>query len=49
MIQLNNLQKVINQSTALDIADFRVKSGEIAALVGPVGSGKEILFQLLIG
>ncbi len=49
MIQLNNLQKVINQRTALDIADFRVASGEITAVVGPTGSGKDVLFQLLIG
>jgi ABC-2 type transport system ATP-binding protein len=49
MIVLENLQKVINQNTAIDIESLIVKAGETAALVGPVDSGKEILLELLVG
>ena len=49
MIQLKNLQKVINQKTVIDIDSLTVKAGEIAGLVGPVGSGKGTLFELLTG
>ena len=49
MIELENLQKVIDQKTVIDIEALRVKAGEIAALVGPVGSGKDTLFELLTG
>ena len=49
MIELKKTQKVIDQNTVVDIEAFNVKAGEIAALVGPVGSGKEVLFELLTG
>ena len=49
MIELSNLQKVIDQATVIDIPALQVKAGSAAALVGPVDSGKEILFQLLTG
>ncbi len=49
MIELKDLQKVIEQKTELDIESLDVKAGEIAALVGPVDSGKDILLDLLIG
>ncbi len=49
MIVLTDLQKVQNQTTVIDIPSLEVKAGEIAALVGPVDSGKDILFQLLTG
>jgi ABC-2 type transport system ATP-binding protein len=49
MILLTNLQKVIDQSTVIDIPALEVKAGEVAALVGVVDSGKDVLFQLLIG
>jgi len=49
MIALRNLQKIVNQSTVLDIETLVAPDGEITALVGPPGSGKEILFDLLIG
>ena len=49
MITLTNLQKVVDQTTVIDIPSLEVKAGEIAALVGPVDSGKDVLFQLLTG
>lgn len=49
MIELESLQKVIDQKTVLDIETLSVKAGEIAALLGPVDSGKDTLFELLTG
>jgi len=49
MIELKSLQKVIDRKTAIDIEALSVKAGEIAALVGPVDSGKDTLFELLTG
>ena len=49
MIELEGLQKVIDQNLVIDIETLTVKAGEIAALVGPVGSGKGTLLELLTG
>jgi ABC-2 type transport system ATP-binding protein len=49
MIKLENLQKAINGSLVIDIPGLEVGTGEIAALVGPAGSGKSALFDLLTG
>jgi ABC-2 type transport system ATP-binding protein len=49
MIEINSLQKVIDQTTVLDIDSLEVRSGEIAAVVGPTGSGKTSLLEILIG
>ncbi len=49
MIELTDLQKVLDQSTVIDIPLLQVKAGEVVALVGPVDSGKDVLFQLLTG
>lgn len=49
MIALTNLQKVLDKTTVIDIPSLEVKAGEVAALVGPVDSGKDVLFQLLCG
>jgi ABC-2 type transport system ATP-binding protein len=48
-IEIKGLQKVIDQDLVIDIASLTVRAGEIAAIVGPPGSGKAILLQLLIG
>jgi len=49
MIELKNLQKLVGQSLAIDLEALTVESGEIAALVGPEGSGKDVLLDLLTG
>lgn len=49
MIELKDLQKVIDQNTVIDVEALKIKAGEIAALVGPVDSGKETLLELLTG
>jgi ABC-2 type transport system ATP-binding protein len=49
MIVLTDLQKIVDQSTVIDIPSLEVKAGEVAAVLGPVDSGKDVLFQLLIG
>lgn len=49
MIEIERLQKVIEQRPVIDISDLTVASGEVVAIVGPVGSGKEALFDLMIG
>jgi ABC-2 type transport system ATP-binding protein len=49
MIEIHHLQKIVGQEVALDIPELRVELGEIAAVVGPAGSGVETLFELLLG
>lgn len=49
MITLQDVQKVIANKTVLDIEAFELQDGKIAAIVGPVDSGRDILFELLIG
>ena len=49
MIRIQNLQKVQDQRTVLNIDTLQVDSHQIAALVGPADSGKEVLLELLLG
>jgi len=49
MIEIHGLQKVIDQSTVLDIGELIIPSGEIAALIGPVDSGIAPLMQIILG
>lgn len=49
MIVLTDLQKVLDHNTVIDIPSFQVNDGKVTALIGTVDSGKDILFQLLIG
>ena len=48
-IEIKGLQKVIDQSLVVDIGALTVRAGEIVAVVGPPGSGKATLLQLLAG
>ena len=49
MIALTDLQKILDNNTVIDIPSMDVKAGEVAALVGKVDSGRDVLFQLLTG
>jgi ABC-2 type transport system ATP-binding protein len=49
MIKVQNLQKVVDRNTLIDIKELEVNGGEIIAVVGPVGSGKSLFLDLLIG
>jgi ABC-2 type transport system ATP-binding protein len=49
MVEITGLQKIIDQRTVVDIEALSVAGGEIVAVVGPAGCGKETLFELLIG
>ena len=49
MIELRQVQKVVGQNTVLNLEALQVKAGEIAAVLGPKGSGKAVLFDLLTG
>jgi ABC-2 type transport system ATP-binding protein len=48
-IEIKGLQKVVDQNLVTDIDSLTVRAGEIAAVVGPRGSGKGTLLQLLTG
>jgi ABC-2 type transport system ATP-binding protein len=49
VIEIESLQKVVAHKTVLDIEALSVRAGEIAGVVGPVDSGKDVLFDLLTG
>ncbi|PZR21278.1 MAG: ATP-binding protein [Flavobacterium psychrophilum] len=48
MIQINNLVKVYNGVTVLNIEHLEIKKGESFGLVGNNGAGKTTLFSLLL-
>ncbi len=47
-INLESLQKVFGDKTAVDIQQFQVNHGDILGLVGNNGAGKTTLFRLLL-
>jgi ABC-2 type transport system ATP-binding protein len=48
MIQINNLLKVYNGVTVLNIGNLEIQKGESFGLVGNNGAGKTTLFSLLL-
>ena len=49
MIEIKELQKISGGNASIDIPALDIDRGEIAALVGPAGSGKTQLFDLVAG
>ena len=49
MIEIKGLQKVVDGNLALDIESLTVAAGETVAVVGAVGSGRNVLLDLLVG
>lgn len=45
---IRDLKKSYNNTTALDIADFRISDGGVIGLAGNNGAGKTTLFLSLI-
>lgn len=48
MIQINNLKKVYNGVTVLNIGNLEIQKGESFGLVGNNGAGKTTMFSLLL-
>jgi ABC-2 type transport system ATP-binding protein len=49
VIEIRNIQKVLGGKTVLDIPGLKVGAGEIAGVFGLEDSGRDALFDLLIG
>ena len=48
-IELTDVQKIIDNNTVINIDVLQVETGKIAAIIGPIDSGLETLFELLTG
>ena len=48
MIQINNLKKVYNGLTVVNIPQLEIKKGESIGLVGNNGAGKTTLFRMIL-
>jgi ABC-type branched-subunit amino acid transport system ATPase component len=49
MLQVKNLKKYFGGIRAVDGCSFKIKDGEITAIIGPNGSGKTTIFNLISG
>lgn len=49
MLKIKNLKKYFGGVKAVDGCSFKIKRGEITALIGPNGSGKTTIFNLISG
>jgi ABC-2 type transport system ATP-binding protein len=48
MVELNNLQKVYGQKTALSVENLTIRHGEFIGLVGNNGAGKTTMLSLIL-
>ena len=46
MLKVTNIQKSFNGHHVLKGIDFKINKGEVVAILGPSGSGKNDLFTL---
>jgi ABC-2 type transport system ATP-binding protein len=49
MIEIRKLRKQVGGRLVLEVDSLTVEAGEVAAVIGPAESGREILFDLLTG
>ena len=49
MLTLHNLTKKFGGVKAVDDCSFKIEKGKITALIGPNGSGKTTVFNLISG
>jgi branched-chain amino acid transport system ATP-binding protein len=49
VLEINRLRKTFGGLTAVDSVSFNVRAGTIKALIGPNGSGKTTIFNLISG
>ncbi len=49
MLKINNLTKKFGGITAVNNCSFEIEKGKITALIGPNGSGKTTIFNLISG
>jgi ABC-2 type transport system ATP-binding protein len=49
MIEIRKLRKQVGGRLALEVDSLTIEAGEVAAVTGPADSGREVLFDLLIG
>src|SRR5512141_2993047 len=49
LLSVENLTKKFGELTAVDACSFTVEEGSITALIGPNGSGKTTVFNLITG
>lgn len=47
-VSINNLKKIYNNKTVLDIESFSIADGDFLGLVGNNGAGKTTLFRLIV-
>ena len=49
MIEIQNLQKVVDGKTVVDVEALSIDASTIAGLIGPVDSQLGVIFELLTG
>ncbi|MDX5438076.1 MAG: ATP-binding cassette domain-containing protein, partial [Pontibacter sp.] len=48
MLKINNLQKVYNGTTVVNVPELSITAGESVGLVGNNGAGKTTLFRMIL-